>query len=98
MIRMRRIFAALAVSAMLVAVLAVPATAASVSANCGSGANFVTYGTADYWQDHTHDGILVHIYYTGRAYKSVNRGYETWMEYGTVNGPGLGSPGAYCIA
>lgn len=98
MTRMRRIFSALAVSALLVGVLAVPAMAASVSANCGSGANFVTYGTADNWQDHTHDGTLTHIWYYGRAYKSVNWGYETWMEYGTVNGPNLSSPGAHCIA
>ena len=40
------------------------ALAANVSANCHVyGGTFITYGTADYWQDHVHDGVLQHIYY-----------------------------------
>ena len=86
----------LVVVVILVAAIAMPAMAAYVSSDCLSGGNFVTYGTADNWQDHTHDGYLWHTWYDGRKTKSHNWGFETGMEYGTVNGPNLSNPGAQC--
>jgi hypothetical protein len=82
-------------------VLALPAQAlgANVSANCGvGGASFVTRGTADNWQDHTHDGILWHTWYFGRQFKAHDWGFETGLETGTVNGPNLANPSAICLA
>lgn len=35
-------------------------------------------GRADYWQDHTHDGILTHYWYDGvQQYRSRDWGFHT---------------------
>lgn len=94
---MRRTIVMFAVLAMLGGVLALPAMAANVSANCGTGGYFYTYGTADDWQDHVHDSTLWHVWYYGRQYQSHNWGWEAGTEYGTVDGPNLSSPGARCV-
>jgi hypothetical protein len=88
--------AVLLTAAMFSLTSALPAWAANVSANCYTGGYFITYGTADNWQDHTHDGLLWHTWYYDRQYKSKNWGWETGPETGTVNGPNLSSPGAVC--
>ncbi len=82
--------------ATFVLVIAPAAMAANVSAPCYSGGYFVTYGTADNWQDHTHDGILWHTWYYGRQYRSHDWGFHTGNQSGTVNGPNLSNPGAVC--
>ena len=94
----RRTITMLAAAIWLTAYLAVPAWAASVSADCAGGGYFTTKGTADDWQDHVHDGVLWHTWYYGRATKSHTWGWETGTEGGTVNGPNLAYPGAVCFA
>jgi ribosomal protein L2 len=93
----RRLVAA---TAALGIVLTAPAQAlaANVSASCGGGGYFVTRGTADNWQDHTHDGGLWHTWYYGRSFKSHSWGWESGTEVGTVNGPNLANPSAICPA
>jgi len=84
--------------ALVLALALAPATnAAGVSADCGDGDIFFTFGTADNWQDHTHDSLLTHFYYYGRRTMSRNWGYEFGLETGTVAGPNLGNPHASCI-
>ena len=78
---------------------ALPGTvlAVTVSANCHTyGGTFITYGTADNWQDHTHGGYLRHTWYYGRQYVDEVWWWETGVEYGTVNGPNLAGAGAAC--
>lgn len=84
------------VTALLVAMPA-QALAVTVAADCGGGGSFSTYGTADNWQDHVHDGILAHYWYYGRQSKTHGWGYEVGYETGTVNGPNLWNAGARCI-
>lgn len=73
--------------------------AANVSANCHTyGGTFITYGTADNWQDHVHDGEFKHSWYYGRQYIDEGWGFETGTETGTVNGPNLTGAGAACPA
>ncbi|NOY54370.1 MAG: hypothetical protein GXP34_00065 [Actinobacteria bacterium] len=87
----------LMVMAMIMVLAAAPAQAANVSASCGTGGFFYTRGTADYWQDHTHGGYLVHYYYdTTQVPISHNWGFETGNQYGSVNGPNLTNPAAMC--
>lgn len=74
------------------------ALAATVGASCNTydGGIFTTHGTADNWQDHTHDGWTVHIYYYGRATKYVGWGVEYGAQSATVTGPNLSGQGATC--
>jgi hypothetical protein len=95
---MRRILVACGMTAVLAVATPPSALAANVSADCGSaGGAFYTHGTADNWQDHTHDGLLWHVWYYGRQYKTHGWGFEIGLETGTVNGPNLFAPGARCI-
>lgn len=95
-VKLARLTAVLVVALMLVGWIALPAMAANVSAECGGGGYFYTKGTADNWQDHTHDGNLWHTWYYGRQYKQYNWGFEAGTEYGTVDGPNLSGAGAMC--
>lgn len=93
----RQPLVAFVVAALLISAAVAPAFAAGVSANCGDGGSFITFETADNWQDHTHDGILWHTWYYDRQTKSHNWGLEFGLETATVNGPNLGNPHASCI-
>lgn len=95
---MKQRLISLAMAAILLLGLPTLAVAANVSANCTtSGGIFSTYGHADNWQDHVHDGILWHTWYTGRQFKSHSWGMEYGLETGTVNGPNLSGAGANCL-
>lgn len=95
---MKRRLIGLVMAAILLLTLPTLALAANVSANCGSaGGSFSTYGTADNWQDHGHDGVIWHTWYYGRQSKTHGWGYEVGYETGTVNGPNLFNAGARCI-
>lgn len=87
----------IAVTVMLIAVPSL-ALATTVGASCNTvdGGMFTTHGTADNWQDHTHDGTVWHTWYYGRATKYHGWGIEYGIESATVSGPNLTSPGATC--
>jgi len=94
---MRSITTVFIVAVMTLVLSVAPALAVGVSSNCGSdGGEFFTKATATDWQDHTHDGVMVHYWYYGKALKSTHWGPEYGWQFATIEGPSLSGPQAAC--
>lgn len=94
---MKKLIIILAVMALLVVGLAVPASAVGVSADCGGSGLFSTTGYAENWQRHTKGSTSVDFNYFGYASKTWNWGWYSGTQYATVIGYNLGTASARCI-
>jgi hypothetical protein len=94
---MKKLIIILAVMALLVVGLAVPASAVGVSADCGGSGLFSTTGYAENWQRHTKGSISADFNYFDYASKTKTWGWFSGTQYASVIGYNLVSASARCI-
>ena len=95
---MRRLTALLVVIVVAVGLLALPAAATSVSADCGGNGYFSSTGYAEDWQRHTKGGSQVDFLYSGYRAKTKYWGWYAGTQYATVIGYNLQWANARCVS